>query len=556
MFDRMMSRPWTLLAILTAIVCWTYFHLVDRMIFSTSAFVPIFKFLLIHDDAETAWLVLGVCVLAAGWQRPASILALVDRLGRHPRTIAILSVPVFAMGSLFVYHNYPLCMDEYAAVFQAKIFAAGHLSAHLPPAAVDWLVVRGFNGSFLYASRETGQAMEAYWPGFALLLAPFQLVGIPWACNAMLAGAAIYLVCLITLQITNDRRAAGWAILFTLSSGAFVAYALSYYSMQAHLTLNLLFAYLLLRPTRERSLAAGLVGSLALVLHNPFPHALFAAPWLLSMAADRRQRLQLAMLVLGYLPGLCVGVGWLMLRMTIDQTHTLAASGVGQGVFIWPDAALFNLRTASVVKLWLWACPGLLLFAMLGVRRAFADRGARLLAWSAALTFIGYFFVRFDQGNGWGYRYFHSAWGAIPILAAVAMVREKAAGTRPLISFAGAAAVLSFCLIVPFQLWQIERFIAQHLAQLPAPIRPGKNVYFINPRAGFYLADMIQIDPLLRGPDLLLVSRGAGLDAQLIRQNWPNARETAHGLWGRQWTIGSVEFDRLRFVGPDTGQPR
>src|SRR5258708_28116678 len=34
-----------------------------------------------------------------------------------------------------------------------------------------------------------------------------------------------------------------------------------------------------------------------------------------------------------------------------------------------------------------------------------------------SLTFCAYFFVSLDQGHGWGYRYFHGAFGVIPILA-------------------------------------------------------------------------------------------------------------------------------------------
>jgi len=127
-------------------------------------------------------------------------------------------------------HHTAFSMDEYAEVFQAKIFAAGHLSAHLPPSVVDWLVTPGFNGGFLIASRTTGEAIEVFWPGFSLILAPFEAVGLSWLCNPCLAGFAIFLIHRITLNITDDRRAAGWAVLFTLASGAFVANAISYYS--------------------------------------------------------------------------------------------------------------------------------------------------------------------------------------------------------------------------------------------------------------------------------------------------------------------------------------
>jgi hypothetical protein len=567
MFSRPTSRQLILLGILANTLCLAYFYLVNRVVFSTSGFASIFEFLLIRYDVETAWVALGVCVLAAAWLRPTPILALVDTLGRHPRRLALGGVVAFSIAALCIYHHHPFSMDEYAAEFQSKLFAAGRLYARLQPNMVDWLVVRGFNGSFLYASRESGHAVEAYWPGFALLLAPFQLAGIPWACNPVLAGSAVYLIFLITFEITRNRRAAGWAVLYTVSSGAFVAYAISYYSMQAHLTANLLFAYLLLRPTGGRAFAAGLTGSLALILHNPFPHALFAAPWLVSMTLDARQRPYLGPLILGYLPGLILGAGWLMLRAEIVSAPAITAvTGVGSGIFVWPDLALFNTRVASVVKLWLSASPGVILIALLGLRRSASDRGVRLLALSACVTFFGYCFVRFDQGHGWGYRYFHSAWGTIPILAGVSMAREGVDTSLRFVAFAGAVAILSLGLIVPLQLLQIEDVISRQLSQLPAPKRPGGNVFFIKPLAGFYMADMIQNDPLLRGRDLLLATRGDALDRELMAQNWPDAHEVANGAWGREWYIApsqgsdapNVPFSQMNFDGarrPDEQLP-
>jgi hypothetical protein len=446
---------------------------------------------------------------------------------------------LIALEAVVVYHDYPFSMDEYAAVFQAKIFASGHLFVQLPRDLVDWLVVRGFNGSFLIASPETGRAIEHYWPGFALLLAPFEFLEVPWLCNASLAGLAMLLIYWITKEITGDRQAAGWALLFTVASGGFVANAISYYSMQAHLTANLLFVALLLKPSGYRALGAGLVGSFALILHNPVPHALFAVPWIVAMAMDRDQRAYLLPLMLGYLPGVGVGLGWLMFRSDIaSAAHGVSVvSGVASGVFAWPNSTLLNMRAAALAKMWLWAVPCLFMFALLGRLRHRDNRQVRLLMQSAVLTFAVYLFVRFDQGHGWGYRYFHSAWGAIPILAGCAMTDRSDARQR-LVSFAGAAAILNLLLVMPFQMHQISEVIAQHLAQLPAPKRPGNNVYFIHPRGGFYVADMVQNDPLLREPDLLLVSHGAEWDSQLIRQNWPNAVQVASGGAADQWYLG------------------
>jgi hypothetical protein len=527
------------LGVLLSCSCLAYFYLLDHFFSSGSDFSPIFRLLLTTYDFNAAWIAAAICVLAAAWKRPAPILVLVDFLAARPYLAALTTVVVASVGAVLVYRSYPFSMDEYAAVFQAKIFASGHLYAQFPVNAVEWLVVRGFNGAFLIASPESGKAIEGYWPGFSLLLAAFEFLKARWLANATLAGLTILLIYWITKQITQDRRAPGWAILFTLASGAFTGNAISLYSMQAHLTLNLLFVLMLVRPTKRRALAAGLVGSLALILHNPVPHALFAAPWIVSLATDRDQRRYVWLVGLGYAPGLMLGLGWLLLRADIGAgAHDLAGLGdMASAAFTWPNGILLNMRAAAMIKMLVWALPGLFLLAFTGYLRHRDNRHVRLLAQSAMLTFVGYLFVRFDQGHGWGYRYFHSAWGTIPILAACAMVDKSGEESR-LVSFAGAAAVLSALILVPFQMGQIHEVISQHLAQLPLPVRPGNNIYFIHPRGGFYIADMVQVDPFLRDRDLTLVSRGGELDTQLVQQNWPNAIRIAQGEAADQWYLG------------------
>jgi hypothetical protein len=516
---------------------------------SSAGFSPIFRYLLTVYDVRTAWLALAVCFLAAFWKQPTLIIRLVDVIGQHPYTMALASVALIALGAIVVYHDYPFSMDEYAAAFQSKIFASGHLFVVLPKDLVDWLVVRGFNGAFLNASQETGVAIEHYWPGFALLLAPFEFLGVPWLCNALLAGLAMVLIHWITQEITDDRRAAGWALLFTVASGAFVADALSYYSMQAHLTANLLFVALLMKPTAYRVFGAGLAGSLALILHNPLPHTLFAVPWIVAMAMDRDQRPYLLPLTLGYAPGVGVGLSWLMFRADLASlpVGVSALGGLASGIFAWPDSVLLNMRVAALAKLWLWAVPCLFVFSLLGGLRHRDNRHVHLLMQSAVLTFIGYLFVRFDQGHGWGYRYFHSAWGVIPILAGCAM-NSRSDAERRLISFAGAAAILSLVVVMPYQLREIDEVISQHLAQLLPAKRPGNNVYFIHPRGGFYVSDMIQFDPLLRNRDLLLVSHGEEQDTQLIRRNWPSAIKIFSGRVADQWYLGPQD-QRVPLLG-------
>ena len=517
--------------------------MLDRLFFSSTHFSPIFKLLLTAYDARVAWFTVAICLLAAFWTQPAPALHLVDFFSRRPLGLALAIVPLIGFGSTLIYHAYPLCMDEYAAVFQSKIFASRHIVAQLPPAMVNWMIVPGFNGAFLISSPETGRTIEGYWPGFSLLLAPFEFLGMPWLCNALLSGGAIYLLYCITFQITGDRRAAAWAMFFGIASGVFLATAISLYSMQAHLTLNLLFTWLLLKPTRIRALIAGIVGSFALVLHNPLPHLLFALPWIVSLVLRKDLRGHLAPLIVGYLPvTFTLGVGWIILtRSVVPVSYGVPlVRALVSGPFMLPDVNILNMRIAALAKMSVWAVPGLFVMAAWGRVKRGDSLHVRILAQSVVLTFVGYLFVNLDQGHGWGYRYFHSAWGAIPILAACALA-DRPDAVRRLESFVGAACILNLLVIVPYQMHQIEHFIARHLEQLPPPLRPGNDIFFIKPGGGFYLTDMIQMDPLLREPDLLLATQGMRADAELIQRGWPKAKKVREGAWGEQWYLGPTD---------------
>lgn len=536
---------------LACVCCLAFFYLLDRALFSSAHFSPIFQFLLTVYDTQTAWASVAVCLLALAWRNPAPFTRLAGAVGSRPVLASLIAVPFLAAASRFVYRAYPLCMDEYAAVFQAKLFAAGRLFAQVPAILLDWFVIRGFNGMFLIGSPVSGRVIEGYWPGFALLLAPFQWLGVPWLCNPLLSAVSLWLIHRVAVELGGGKIAGGWALLFAIASGAFFVDGISFYSMQAHLAANLLYAWLLFTPTPRRALAAGVVGSFALVLHNPFPHALFALPWLAGLLASPRDRRQLPWLVLGYLPILIlIGGGWLWLRSSLASSMPVSASASAlvKGVFGLPTLDVLNMRSAALAKLWVWAVPCLLLFAWDGARGRWADPRVKRLVASAVLTFSAYLFVYVDQGHGWGYRYFHSAWGVLPVLAGCAMAARQDTAPR-LVAFAGAVTVLNLLLVIPLQLHQIDGFMVRHLEQLPPPRRPGNNVYFIETMDGFYSADMVQFDPLLRDADLLLARRGGGRDEALVRRNWPQARRISGGYWGDQWYLGPEDLRRPAVAG-------
>src|SRR5262249_27708550 len=93
-----------------------------------------------------------------------------------------------------------------------------------------------------------------------------------------------------------------------------------------------------------------------------------------------------------------------------------------RGALPGPNDAVLATRIAEFVRLWNWAVPGLPVLAAAGWWIARRNVGVRLLGLSFLSTFLGYMAIGYTQGNGWGARYLHPAWGALPILAAVALV--------------------------------------------------------------------------------------------------------------------------------------
>ncbi len=504
--------------------------------------LEIFGRLFVYGDAPAAWLFLPILALACWPPLQRAALRFARALGEHPVAAASACAIAFALGARFIYQAQPLSLDEYAPVFQSELFAAGRLTAQAPPGLLDFLVPRDMQEFFFSASRTTGEVASGYWPGFALLLTPFTRLGVPWLLNPLIGAATIWLVQRAALDLFGSRELAGLAALITLGSAAVTLNALSFYAMPAHLLLNLAFAALLAAPSARRALAAGALGSLALTLHNPFPHVLFAAPWLvwLALRADRARTLPA--LAAGYLPlSLLLGVGWSLLLAGFagGSAGTAARAAEPGAVFAWPSGAIVAVRAIGFAKLWLWAAPAAPLLALLGIRAA--RRDVRLSLWtaSAALTALGYFFVPFDQGHGWGYRYFHSAWAAIPLLAVAALHAVHDERSRAGLSgFAAACALASLVVLGPLRAHQVHAFIAGHLAQLPLAARGTPQLVLVNTAAGYYAIDLVQNDALFARRPLAMESLGAAADAEMRRRHFPNlvllAADERGQVWGRR----------------------
>lgn len=465
-------------------------------------------------------------------------------VGGNPGIVAVATTLALAAGSRYVYHAHPLSMDEYALVFQSRIFAEGRLTGNYPVDLVDWIVPSFFQGRFIALAGATGEAVSVYWPGYSLLLTPFTLLGVPWLLNPLLSGGTVLLMHALGLRLLGHREAAGLVVLLTIASPAVTVNGISFYSMPGHLLANGLYLLLLLEPTPRRAFIAGAIGSFALVLHNPVPHILFALPWLVWLALRPDRFRLLGALVAGYLPGsLLLGFGWsLFLRQHIEATAAGGVAAAGATLLYDRVASIGTTvsslglasRPMDLAKLWLWSVPGMMALAVLGGWQLRRERSVWwAIAASGLLTYVGYFFVPFDQGHGWGARYFHSAWLVLPLLA----VRVLRAPNAALSGYVAGCAILSLAILTSLRALQVEQFIARHLAQLPAAASGEAKVLIIDGRNSYYGWDLVRSDPFFRDEVRVFLSRGAERDAAMMAARFPAYRLIASDRHGWVWGI-------------------
>jgi hypothetical protein len=532
---------------------------------------PIFFVLFAYNDgpaALCALLILGVALF--GSRYPLTRLV-VRWAGDRPTVAAVITALLLSLGTLIIYHNHPLSMDEYAAYFQSRIFAAGRLQGEFPPPLLDWLIPPGFQDYFLNVSRATGSVVEAYWPGFALLLAPFTWAGLPWVCNPIISAVTLLVIHRLALELFDDREAAAFALLLTIASPVIFANGISYYSMPAHLLANSVFALLLIRPTVPRAVAAGVVGSFALVLHNPVPHMLFAMPWLIWIATRPRGQRLLGAIIAGYLPLTAVlGLGWFVFSAhllreglaTINAPFALAERLRHMiEIFSLPDSRVVLARLIGIAKIAVWAVPGLLILAVTGAVRWRQQALLRLFTASALLTLVGYFFVPVDQGHGWGYRYFHPAWMALPLLGTAALFKPtrflnensspvhlfEDSDTK---NFVASCILLGLVFGIGFRAWQLQDFMMRDLSQVPQYMGIARRVVILDDRRSFYGADLVQNDPWLRGNEIRMYSHGEAADEQMMARFLPGLQKVYSDRYGTVWTDRTVQTGDEKWFWP------
>lgn len=575
---RQLVLPTLLFAILALVFAGPHFAVQDEQYRS-----EIFLHLFATQEVPGAVLMIVMLALAsllAGKVGHRTIVRGMAAAVRRPHIVlpGVLLLLILATGS--VYHRHPLALDEYAPSYQATTFAEGEVFGFVPPPLIARMVPSFFINRFWLYSPSTGRLASAYWPGHALLMAPFAKLGVPWLLNPLLAVGFLALLAKLAGRVFDHPLAPGWAVILALASPDFIVNAISYYSMTAHLFFNLVFIYLLLEPTRGRLFAAGLVGSLSLTLHNPVPHFFVALPWILSFAWRKERFRLLVPLFLGYLPlTVVLGAGWLYLRAVFQAewntallakvpafTPLLEEDG-GSGLehffalvtkfsselFHVPDAAWIANRLAGYTKLVLWAVPTLPFLAIVGYQKIRLENSfLKLVGWSALSTLVGYLFILISQGHGWGFRYFHQVWWALPLLGTAAILSYQRQRSKAF-TFIVMGIVLSLVLNNGLRLFQVETFIDRHLQQRPDVEQleaelgePFTGVVFLDTKSGYYRQDLVQNDPFLRDDVIYMVAKDHDSDSAFLQHWGLEATCLYSDGFNSAWRIPADQLDALR----------
>lgn len=415
-----------------------------------------------------------------------------NRAGLFCVLLATIAFALAAIGTQIVFHDYALTADEYLADFQANIFLHGKLQAEVPSA---WVSAERFLNLpfFVQYFPNTHSWNSVYLPVYAAMRAAFQGVGLQSLLNPFLAALTVVALYGTARNIWPESKTnALVAIGLLVSSSQFLVMSMTSYSMPAHLALNAIWLWLYSRPDRGWFYLAPLVGVLAIGLHQPIVHALFALPFLLRLVLQRRWR---TVLVFGtvYVAGCALWFAW--------RARYQLGSGDGIGsMFKFLNPRMPIIQSMNLLLIIGWASLATPLLAVLGASQFFKVRPIIQDSILSCLLTIGfYFFFYIDQAHGWGYRYFHGAIVCFLIVAVAGFNRlSNLVGQHRATKFVLAGIAASLLIQFPLRCFEAERFVRPYARTAAAIHAIPKDIVAFDWREAWYSADLIRNDPFLQ----------------------------------------------------------
>jgi hypothetical protein len=428
--------------------------------------------------------------------------------------VSICAFLLVLVGTHFVYHSYPLCMDEYLTNFQAHILLKGKIVAPIPNAWRD--LARPLASTYVHISPDNHFWVPQYLPGYAALKAIFLYFSLPSLLNPLLGGISVLLIAHISKKIwPEDKYAPVLAAVLLFSSSQFLITSMSYYSWPAHLCLNLLWLSLYLSSHASAFYALPWVGVFAINLHQPHVHLLFACPFLITILRTRPIRSVLYVAIV-YAFGCALALYWL---------KVILPPGIGRtGVpFTIPGIPEVTVRLMNIVYLMSWNNLAMSIFlVVLALNYRPLNPICKNLAWGFLLTFGFYLFFKGTGGHGWGSRYSYSILGNLVLMSVAGFKKVyEVQKLSQAVSVVVLSTVLALLIQFPLRAYQVETFIRPY-AETMAYLKSRKTpVVIVDAVSVYYGQDFIRNDPfLLKNPRIMVKSRLTAQQIETLQQRY------------------------------------
>jgi hypothetical protein len=412
------------------------------------------------------------------------------------------------LGHYWILSGYDMSRDEQMATFDAAIFAQGQLVAPLDSMWRD--DAAALNTMFMYPTAQSAAWVSTYLPFNAAIRAIFG-----WLGDAAMTGPAMLLLGAVALwgcarRIWPDNREAPVvALLLYLGSGQILLNGMTAYAMPAHLALNLVWLWLFLRKALWADLVALAVGFVAVGLHQPILHPMFAAPILFLLVLDRDWR-RAALYFVGYATIGAFWVCWPGWMWPLVEAGAGAPQAAGVDFFSRITLAIeasgggVSNMVANLIRFAAWQHLLLLPLLIVGLKVARRDRMAGALAGGIILTLVVVTVILPYQGHGFGYRYLHGLIGNCICLAVYGWVSlgDEIGEWRALLLRTTAAGLV---ILLPLQAWMAHGFYAPP-AKVSKRISAIDADYIVVGAADApFAADVVINPPFLRARPIRLV---------------------------------------------------
>ncbi|MEP6601273.1 MAG: hypothetical protein ABJB49_05615 [Nitrospirota bacterium] len=471
-----------------------------------------------HEPAGLALVAIFAAVTAL-WLRRGVPALLQSNFPSERRVDALIAILVFfitALGTWAVFQQYALTADENMADFQAQIFLSGHISQEIPAFWQPfWPAIIPTHAVYLSA---THSWLSSYLPVYAAIRALFMSVGLEWMTNPALAAVSILALAAVARKVwPNEPWKPALAAGLLAASPQFLITSMTAYAMPAHLALNLVWLWCYCDPSKRRFWLAPFVGVAALGLHQPFFHALFVVPFLVRLVRERRWSASSWFAAI-YSIGIVCWYAWWSRFLPANVAVAESLFGLTKATVVIQAMYLSLLLGWMAFPVPLLACLG-----VAGVRKLpplLRDAGT-----SCLLTFGFYLFVKFDQGHGWGDRYFHGTLGCLVLIAVAGWDRlAEKVGQRAAVTFATIGVILALLVQLPLRCFQAESFVRPY-AQAATYFRNiDADAVGFDPRLAWYSNDLKRNDPfLLQRPIIISTVWMTKAEAEVLRQRFPRS---------------------------------